>query len=202
MSQLIADDPKSEEAMDVRMFRGMIRVFCLKKDVEVGVADLTDYLDYYRGKKDKESSEAVDSASAMAYFVRGVYYAQQNDADKSLADLSEALREDLCLMEGEPGAHMLRGAIYLQKGDLEKAKADADAAIINNPPSSDAFLLRAAIFEKQGEKAKADADREQAKKIAKEGAENKWEDDDWTGEPIHTAIHSCLLKIVPTLEKR
>jgi Tfp pilus assembly protein PilF len=51
---------------------------------------------------------------------RGIAYAAKGDADKAIADLTEAIR-----LDPKSGvAYYVRGRVYMKTGEQDKAKAD------------------------------------------------------------------------------
>jgi tetratricopeptide (TPR) repeat protein len=63
---------------------------------------------------------------AFAHFRRGSAHFSRHDADKAIADFSEAIR----LKPGIPESHEHRGLAYGVKGDFERAIADITATAV------------------------------------------------------------------------
>jgi tetratricopeptide (TPR) repeat protein len=191
-SELIAVAPNSEHAALAYSGRGMVYLLN-KRDFEKAIADFTATLAW---QPPRDSHEEFDNGAV--YFFRGMAYANiENHLDRALADLSKALQGDECSMTGEIGPHLLRGAIYLHQGELAKAFADADAAVKIDPQNADALSLRARIHEKRGNREKAAADREACAKISKTTTAREGLEVD-----LQNAVHCCLLRLVPELERR
>jgi lipoprotein NlpI len=85
-----------------------------------------------------ESGKYRGPALAQRYYNRGVGYYQKEDADRAIADFSEAIRLDPTL---DP-AFVNRGSLYLDKDDTDRAIADLTEAIGLNPKRAMAFYNR------------------------------------------------------------
>jgi tetratricopeptide (TPR) repeat protein len=195
LSKAISIDPKSEEAADALMTRGII-YFLGKKDYAKSIDDMTECLKWLKLNK-KDEAEGADEL-AMLYFFRGLSYIhQENTFDQALADMTDAIRNDPSFYEGAIGSHLIRSAIYLQKGELEKALADANEAVKIDPQCADALLVRSRIYEKQDDQEKAASDRQAYRQIEKKTPVNEG-----LAEQMQAALHDGLARLVTESEKR
>jgi tetratricopeptide (TPR) repeat protein len=181
-SQVILQNPKSEEANCALFYRGMIYL-CCKQDNANAIADLTKCL------RDAPKNENA----SLCHYLRGLAYANGEDAlEKAAADMTEAIQLDPKMQDCVQGAYLIRGILEARKGNLTEALADATRAIDNGRENADAFAVRAYILEKMGESKKAIADRDASIQFRKRPSGVNEID-----AMFADALHRCLLRLLP-----
>jgi tetratricopeptide (TPR) repeat protein len=94
-----------------------------------------------------QSGELSDEKRAKAYRNRGEAYYLDSDYDRSIVDITEAIRID----PNYADAYNRRGDLYSMKGDYDRATADYNEAIRINPKFSDAYVGRAQTYRKKSD---------------------------------------------------
>lgn len=201
-SEVITAAPKTADAENALVGRAYLYLF-YQEDFGKAIADYTELLNL--------AKEGEDMAPTLCF--RGLAYAnQQNTLDKAVVDFSKVLSDhndwplDILMWM----SYSTRSAIRIRQGDCAAAMADINNAVDKMEQAcsewkqeyperiADAYAIRSFIFEKQGNRDKAAADRETAKHWRKQihpGAVSGLEAD------MDAAIHRCLVRLVPTLEK-
>jgi tetratricopeptide (TPR) repeat protein len=108
----------------------------------------------------QDKSES-DANRASAYNNRGNAYTRQEDFDRAVADLSEAIRLDPTWA----GAYINRGRAYRYKGEDQRAIADLTEAIRLEPRSAAAHYERGRTHSNVGDVDRAMADFSEAIRI-------------------------------------
>jgi tetratricopeptide (TPR) repeat protein len=114
-------------------------------------------------------SRAIDAGKlskrrkAVAYTSRGVEWRSKGQADRAIADHTQAIKLDPTLSE----AFFNRGNAYGDKGDNDRAIADYDQAIRLNPKFAGALNNRGLARRQKGDTAGGDADVARAKQLDK-----------------------------------
>ncbi len=95
---------------------------------------------------------------AVAFTNRGLAYKRKDQADRALADFSEAIR----LRPDFVNAFNNRGNVYYAKGQLDRAIKDFDEAIRLKPDLAEAFSNRGNVYRKKGQFDRAIKDYDKA----------------------------------------
>jgi tetratricopeptide (TPR) repeat protein len=106
-----------------------------------------------------EPSSSLDQS--LVYFYRGFSYLSQNNLDRALDDLNQAIKRQPTLAE----AYANRVNIYLAKGDYSHALADANQALKLMPGFAMTYNNRGLIYLKTGDYDRAIADFNQTLKL-------------------------------------
>lgn len=109
-----------------------------------------------------QSKNSQGRTLAVAFRARGNAYDKKGDAERAIADLTQAIRH---MPKGDALVPMLyndRGNYYEQKGEYGKAIADYNETIRIHPSLGWAFGNRARTFLKAGNNAQALSDYERA----------------------------------------
>src|SRR5262245_54554932 len=85
-----------------------------------------------------DSARAQGNGLASAYLNRGIAYRENDDPDRALADLDQAIRLDPKLAE----AYRIRGIVYYYKGEFDRAIAEQTQAIRLDRTLAHAFNAR------------------------------------------------------------
>jgi len=142
-----------------------------------------------------ESGGLSGNSLAIAFYNRGLAYANKGQTDRAIQDFDQAIRldpqnagywdarcwgralagqleqaikdcdESLRLKPNDANTLDSRGFAYLKSGAFDKAIADYDAALKINPKLASSLYGRGLAKQKKGDKAGADADVAAAKAI-------------------------------------
>jgi tetratricopeptide (TPR) repeat protein len=99
--------------------------------------------------------------NAQEVFEGGYSAYRKGDADKAIAQYTEAIRLDPKLT----GAYYNRGFAYDKLGEHDKAIADFSEAIRLNPRDAGAYYNRGIAYQKKGDYGRAQGDFDQARTL-------------------------------------
>jgi tetratricopeptide (TPR) repeat protein len=108
-----------------------------------------------------ESKGLNEKNRAIAYNNRGLAYQEKGDADRAVADLTEAIR----LAPRNAGMYEVRGTSYYAKGDYDRAIADLTNAVRLNPKIESALWVRGSSYVAKGDNDRALDDFNEALRI-------------------------------------
>ena len=108
--------------------------------------------------RDYDDAIRLNPQSAEAYYKRGLFYQNQNYAERAMDDFDKAIRIDPQFAK----AYGNRAYAYLNQRQYAMAIADCTRAINLNPKDAVAYLNRGVAYKLQGETNKALADFEKA----------------------------------------
>jgi tetratricopeptide (TPR) repeat protein len=111
-----------------------------------------------RAIADYDQAIALQPDYALAYYNRGVAYADKGDLDHAIADYDQAI----ALQPDYAVAYSSRGVAYHHKGDLDHAIANYDQAIALKPDYAEAYYNRGVAYRAKGDLDHAIADYDQA----------------------------------------
>src|SRR5262245_40714492 len=101
-----------------------------------------------------EAGKLAKPDKANAHYYRGVKYWAKRDYDRSIPDLTEAIK----LNPKHADAYGNRGWVWHLKGDEDRAIADAAAAIKLNPKLDYPYYNRGVSWQAKGDAVRAIAD--------------------------------------------
>jgi WD40 repeat protein/tetratricopeptide (TPR) repeat protein len=201
-SEAIAVAPKMKHKLILEALGGRGTAYLLKQDSRKAIADFTETI---RLAKEQNENDGMTSL----YFVRGLAYAWQDDTlDEAVADLTKGLsatKEDGIDLAPEDTKEMysrgylLRAAIRARQGKTADEIAHDASEAFRTYPDSDACAFMAYLMEKSGDRAGAAKLRETAKQLAINPPEH---DGDALNVAFDAAVHKCLVRLAPEIEKK